>query len=486
MKRSIFIFLALVGSATSDKGIGLSGSYGPPAEGHLIIENLAAGHAGGGFGGLNCYPQTHYQTHYKTQIEYIPVYKTVVSTQLVPQPVTEVLYETIYKKHTAFVTKTEYSTDVNIITKVDYDPYTETLNKFYFRPLFVTETVFLTQDQPVYLTATEIVTEFRQVPIQHTQYSTAVVTITNPVTLTHKSEVIDERIFTITETVKVIQPIVVTETVAYPGPIIPEEVYVLNTKKIVSIKPAYVTSTFFTTHFVTTTNIERVPVYVTKTAFDHCKPAGSYGLPAVPAVSLDLNLAGSNVVAGVGTGYSYSEPAIGLNIRQSRATAKTEGSGPVVFPASGGPVSLNATAGSEVVGGITPGRGGDTNDPALSERKPAAAAVGGERKALASPAPGLKDTSSAEGTLLGLDVVRADGGRLDGDKDDESPAVPEKRKGKTSDVSELGKVVKAEGIRLSGEEADDEIGKSIARTGLLDGSKAKPGPQSKAKNAENS
>ncbi|XP_064091377.1 uncharacterized protein LOC135205044 [Macrobrachium nipponense] len=296
MKRSIFIFLALVGSAASDKGIGLSGSYGPPAEGHLIIENLAAGHAGGGgggFGGLDCYPQTHYQTHFKTQIQQVPVYKTVVSSQLVPQPVTEVLYETIYKKHTAFVTETEYATDVDVITKVDYDAYTETVNKFFFRPLFITETVFLTQDQPVYFTATEIVTEFRQVPIEHTQYTTDLVTITNPVTLTHKSELIDEKLFTITETIHVEKPIFVTETAVLPGPIIPEEVFILNTKKIVSIKPAYVTSTYFHTHFVTTTNIERIPVYVTKTAYDHCKPASSYGLPA---------LAGANVVPAVGQG----------------------------------------------------------------------------------------------------------------------------------------------------------------------------------------
>ncbi|XP_068213722.1 uncharacterized protein [Palaemon carinicauda] len=351
MKMYAFVFLAFVGPVACDKGFGggLSGSYGAPAEGHLIIENLAAGHAGGG-GGLNCYPQTHYQTHYQTQIKHVPVYKTVVSSQLIEHPVSSVIYETIYKKNTAFVTETEYITEVDTITNVNYNPITSTVNRVLFRPIFVTETVFETQNQPLEFTATEIVTEFRQLPIEHTRYTTDIVTVTDPVTLTHKSEVINERFFTTTHTEVVNKQIVVTETFVLPAPIIQEEVLVLNTKQIVSIKPSYLVSTVFQTHFVTTTNIERVPVYVTQTAYDHCKPAIGYSIPELD-VSLGIGLSGANAIAGAGGRYSYSKPALGFDIRQSGAAAKAASSGPIILSASGGPVNLGAALGSKGLGG---------------------------------------------------------------------------------------------------------------------------------------
>ncbi|KAK8733846.1 hypothetical protein OTU49_006209, partial [Cherax quadricarinatus] len=245
------------------------------------------GFGGGGFGGRGfggggvrgegsgvraevCEPQVILKTHYKTKLNEVPVLKTVLSKKLVLQPYTEYLYSTIYKENTLYLTKTEFVTNTDYVTRVTHKRFTETLSKVLYYPEYATSTYSVTQYQPVHLTNNVYTTEISPYAVTSTQVETVYDTITKETVITHKSEVPVASTYVLTKTSTKYHNIVVTATkLPYDDP---KPNIVLFTSKIIKQQPSYFTSTFVHTHYVTTTNILKVPYYVTQTVAKYCGP----------------------------------------------------------------------------------------------------------------------------------------------------------------------------------------------------------------------
>ncbi|KAG7168339.1 hypothetical protein Hamer_G002364 [Homarus americanus] len=260
------------------------------------------GGGGGGYGGYGgygggCYPQTHYETHYRKRLQEVPVYETVVSQTVVLQPFTEVVYSTIFKQN---------------IQYVSHRYYTETVESVIYVPDYSTSTRSVTQYQPVEVTSHLYTTEVSPYDFPTPYVETIYNTVTDAVTITHRSQVPHPTTYLVTKTYTDYYTEKVTlNKLPYTAP---QEIVVV-TNNIVNVKPTHVTKTYHVTQRITTTNVERVPYTVTHTVPGQCGPSGySYPEPHNPLQYAGSNVnsvvvadSGSPVGSGVGVGAGSEE-----------------------------------------------------------------------------------------------------------------------------------------------------------------------------------
>ncbi|XP_042871936.1 myb-like protein X [Penaeus japonicus] len=227
-----------------------------------------AGYAAGA--GYGCKPQIHYETYFKTIYNEVPVLKTVASQHLVPKIFTEVIYDTVYRARTLYQTSTQYITTTEYLTRVIHDRETKTVADYVYIPDVKTTVKNLVQSQVALITTTLYTTEYTPARLYSTRFATYTTTVTHPVTLTHKSQMLVPRREHVTSTFAKHYPVTVTYTVPAPPPSGygsggDEGNLVIQTNAVVKIKPSYVTTNVKKTLYLTNTNVERIPVYVTKT-----------------------------------------------------------------------------------------------------------------------------------------------------------------------------------------------------------------------------
>ncbi|XP_027233727.1 uncharacterized protein [Penaeus vannamei] len=236
---------------------------------HFALLLAVAGHAAGA--GYGCKPQIHYETFFKTIYNEVPVLKTVASQHLVPKVFTEVIYDTVYRARTLYQTSTQYITTTEYLTRVIHDRETKTVADYVYLPDVQTTVKNLVQEQVAVITTTLYTTEYTPARLYSTRFATYTTTVTHPVTLTHKSQVLVPRREHVTSTFAKHYPVTVTYTVPAPPPSGYgagggyEDNLVIQTNAVVKIKPSYVTTYVQKTLYLTNTNVERIPVYVTKT-----------------------------------------------------------------------------------------------------------------------------------------------------------------------------------------------------------------------------
>lgn len=222
--------------------------------------------------GYGCIPQTVYETQYHTKYEEAPIYKTLSSNTVVVEPFSEVLHSTIHRLNTVYVTKTEQITTTVRLTKVSHERLTETVSELLYVPDYSTATQSLTQYQPAVFTKVVYTTDVSTYVVTTTQVETVFATVTDTATftLTHKSQVPVATASVITSTA--VHYVHTTLTHTHQG--YPDNVLV--TSNVIQHNPTYLTRTEHLTQTVTTTNIERVPHYVTKTVTANCGFRGYY------------------------------------------------------------------------------------------------------------------------------------------------------------------------------------------------------------------
>lgn len=153
------------------------------------------------------------------------------------------------------------------LLQVSHERVTETVSRVLYVPEYSTATHSTTLYQPVLVTTHLTTTDTSAYGFTSTTLQTVLVTVTQPVTFTHKSGVLVPTTLYVTSTAVEYRTATVTHAkYSY----LHNDDVVFLTNNIVEFKPSYETTTTYYTQYVTTTHIERVPEYVTKTVEPDC------------------------------------------------------------------------------------------------------------------------------------------------------------------------------------------------------------------------